>query len=182
MKKNKTLIFLALLLSSCGIYSFRGNLPAHINSVAIPAVINQTAEIEVADLTIQLVTEYFVAENVIRVASEGNADSDLQITISRITDRPSTFTLQERVEEWRIDITAKVVWYDLKNNKPLFEKDFSRFAFYPPGGDIGSDGVDNDEDGSIDESDEVGDPRTFAIRTTIQKISEDILNEVVSTW
>ncbi|UCD38708.1 MAG: hypothetical protein JSW54_04305 [Fidelibacterota bacterium] len=181
-KKSSLLAANLLILAGCGIYSFRGNLPPHINSIAIATVVNQTSEFAVTDAASELVTDLFVDENVLRVTDEDRADSNLQITISRVTDRPATYTAGETVEEWRIDIVAQVIWYDLSRNRPLFEKSFSGFGFYPPGGDIGSDNIDNDNDGSVDEGDEFGDPREFALRVAIQKISQDILNEVVSTW
>lgn len=171
-----------LWLAGCGIYSFRGNLPPHINSIALATVVNQTSEFTATDAASELVTSLFVNENILRVTDEDRADSNLQITISRVTDRPATYTAQETVEEWQINVTTQVVWYDLTRNRPLFEKSFSGFGFYPPGGDIGSDNIDNDRDGKVDEEDEFGDPREFALRVAIQKISEDILNEVVSTW
>ena len=181
-RKNKLLLISLLLLWSCGVYSFRGNLPAHINSLAVAGVVNQTSEFTVTDLVRELVIDLFVTENIIRITDEDRADSDLQITISRVTDRPSTYTVGETVEEWRIDVTTQVVWYDLMRNRPLFEKTFTGFGFYPPSGDIGSDNIDNDNDGAIDEADEFGDPREFAMRVAVQKISEDILNEVIGTW
>ena len=180
--KIKLLLSLLLLSWSCGIYSFRGNLPAHINSLAVAGVVNQTSEFTVTDLIRELVTDLFVTENIIRIPDEDRADSDLQIPLTRVTDRPATSTVGESVEEWRIDITSQVVWYDLTRNRPLFEKTFTGFAFYPPGGDIGTDNIDNDNDGAIDEEDEFGDPREFALRAAVKKISEDILNEVIGTW
>ncbi len=181
--RNKVLLAIVLLLSwGCGVYSFRGNLPAHIKSVVVMPVINQTSEFQVAELTTELVLDLLIKENVLRVTNAGDADSDLRITITRVKDSPATYDAAETVQEWRIDINTKVVWYDLARNKPLFEKNMSGFGYYPPGGDIGSDNIDNDDDGEIDEDDEFGDPRVFAIRVAITKISEDILNEVVATW
>ncbi|UCH11471.1 MAG: hypothetical protein JSU61_06180 [Fidelibacterota bacterium] len=182
--KSSLITTAVLLACSCGIYSFRGNLPPHIRSIAVATVVNQTSEFAVTDAASELVTDLFVDENVLRVTDEDRADSNLQITITRVTDRPATYTVEETVQEWRIDITANVVWYDLARNRPLFEKSFSGLGFYPPGGDISADNIDNDNDGKIDadDDDEFGDPREFALRAAIQKISQDILNEVVSTW
>jgi hypothetical protein len=175
--KSSFITTAVLLACGCGIYSFRGNLPPHIRSIAVATVVNQTSEFAVTDAASELVTDLFVDENVLRVTDEDRADSNLRITITRVTDRPATYTAGETVEEWRIDISAQVVWYDLARNKPLFEKSFTGL-----GCDIGTDNIDNDNDGSVDEEDEFGDPREFALRVAIQKISQDILNEVVSTW
>ena len=166
----------------CGIYSFRGSLPPHINSIAVSNVVNQTSEFVLTDLTNELITELFITENVLRVTDLGHADSDLQVTIRRISDTPSTFTAGESVREWQINVNTNVIWYDLARNKPLFEKSFSAVSHYAPGGDEGSDQIDNDGDGEVDEEDEFGDPREAALRRLLIKISGDILNEIVSTW
>ena len=51
-------------------------------------------------------------------------------------------------------------------------------------GDIGSDGIDNDFDGKIDndDDDEFGEPRSFATKVAMKKIAEDILNDIMTTW
>lgn len=181
-RKNSIVVLGLVLLAGCGIYSFRGNLPPHIKSIAVATVMNQTSEFAATDVATETVTNLFVKENILRVTDEDVADSNLQITITRVTDRPSTYTAGETVEEWRLDITAEVVWYDITRNRPLFEKSFNGLGYYPPTGDINDDDIDNDRDGVIDEEDEFGDPREFALKVAIEKISADILNEVVSTW
>ena len=41
LRRNSLLSVVILLLSGCGIYSFRGSLPPHINSIAVATPINQ---------------------------------------------------------------------------------------------------------------------------------------------
>ena len=45
-------------------------------------------------------------------------------------------------------------------------------------------GIDNDNDGKIDSEDdnEFGEPRSFAANVAINKIAEDILNDIMTTW
>ena len=47
-----------------------------------------------------------------------------------------------------------------------------------------TDGIDNDNDGKIDSEDdnEIGEPRSFAANVAINKIAEDILNDIMTTW
>jgi len=185
--RNKTwqrsiLVAILPFAAGCGIYSFRGSLPSHIHSIAVSNIINQTSEFVLTDLASELITDLFVTENILKVTDPGSADSDLQITIVRVGDTPSTFTIGESVQEWQLQVSTKAIWYDIARNRPLFEKAFSGIDHYTPGGDIGSDQIDNDGDGAIDEEDEFGDPREAALRRVINKIAEDILNEIVSTW
>ena len=46
------------------------------------------------------------------------------------------------------------------------------------------DGIDNDNDGILDENDddEFGDSRELAINIAINKIASDIVNSILSTW
>ena len=61
---------------------------------------------------------------------------------------------------------------------------YSGWGAYGLSGDSSTDGIDNDNDGLIDEEDddEIGDPRSFAIKVAVSKIGEDILNKILSNW
>ena len=50
--------------------------------------------------------------------------------------------------------------------------------------DISNDGIDNDNDGFTDseDSDEFGSPREAAIRIITDKITDRVLNELISIW
>ena len=50
--------------------------------------------------------------------------------------------------------------------------------------DVSDDGIDNDGDGLIDseDNDEFGDPREFATKVAVNKIAEDVLNEIMTSW
>ena len=78
----------------------------------------------------------------------------------------------------------KAVWIDNSDDEELFAKDFSSFGTYSIDNDPSSDGLDNDNDGLIDDadSDEFGDSRELAINVAIDKIAIDIVNAVLSTW
>ena len=133
--------------SSCMYYSLAGSIPAHINSVAIPIVENQTAEFGMSESVTENLLAKFNEENILRVTDENNASSVLNATITRVTDAPYTFTKQEAVTEYRFTIHMKIEWYDIINEKILLQKSFSGWGAYGLSGDISSDGIDNDGDG-----------------------------------
>jgi hypothetical protein len=101
---------------------------------------------------------------------------------------PYTYSLNseesEYVDEWKITIKAQVKWSDVKNDKPLVDRQLSSFGIYATGVDISSDGIDNDSDGLTDseDSDEFGSPRESAVLIAVEKITELIINEITSTW
>ena len=78
----------------------------------------------------------------------------------------------------------KVKWIDNENDINLIEKTFSGFGTYSINNDPSSDGLDNDNDGLLDENDddEFGDSRELAINIAINKIASDIVNSILSTW
>ena len=177
-------LFQATFLSSCMYYSLAGSIPPHINSVAIPIVENQTAEFGMSESVTENLLAKFNEENILRVTDQENASSILNGTITRVTDAPYTFTKQEAVTEYRFTIHMKIEWYDIINEKVLLQKSFSGWGAYGLSGDISSDGIDNDGDGLVDseDNDEFGDPREFATTVAVNKIAEDVLNEIMTSW
>ena len=92
----------------------------------------------------------------------------------------------ERVTEWKITIKAKVDWYDLVEDRLIFGKQMVATGIYSNNrdNDISDDGLDNDEDGLIDDEDddEFGPPRESALKIASKKMSEDIISNITSTW
>ena len=175
---------ISLAVSSCMFYSMAGSIPAHINSIAIPIVENQTAEFGMSESVTENLIAKFNEENILRVTDEDQATSILRGTITKVTDAPYTFTKEEAVTEYRFTVHMKVEWYDVREDKVLIKKNFSGWGAYGLSGDISSDGIDNDNDGLIDGDDnnEYGDPREFATTAAVTKIAEDVLNEIMTSW
>tara|TARA_B100000029_G_scaffold178868_1_gene176225 strand:+ start:633 stop:1235 length:603 start_codon:yes stop_codon:yes gene_type:complete len=187
---NIVLVLLLIIFNiKCGIYSFKGSIPSHIKSVALTPVINESAEFSITELLSEQLNTFMIRENVLSINSLDLSDSKLDIIIKSITDEPHTYNIGkddfiENVEEWKISIIANVIWYDIKNDEILFDKNFSNWGSYSTGVDIGTDGLDNDGDGLVDrdDSDEFGSPRESALNISIRRLTEDIVNEITSTW
>ncbi len=182
-------IFLLLLLQSCSYYSFKGSIPSHINSVVITPLKNETSEYMISDLLNEKFMNLLLFENILDIESFQNADSKLDIIITSLTDKPNIYTIDsnteyEIVNEWKITMNVKIIWYDLINNENIIEKNIMEWSTYSLGIDIGKDNLDNDLDGLIDEedNDEYGIPREGAMRIAMEKISKRIINELTSTW
>jgi len=186
---SANIIIIILLFQGCLFYSFRGSLPAHINSISLASVTNESAEFSVAEILNEELNELMLSENVLDIVLPEQADSHLEVVISSVTDKPYTVTLSsdsgmEEVEEWKLTIKTTITWYDLKRDEVLFEKKMSSWGSYTPGVDISTDGIDNDGDNLIDseDSDEIGSPRESALNISVRRLTEDIVNEITNTW
>ena len=193
MKFNKIYkaTVLSLLLSACSIYSFKGSIPPHIKSIYLSPLSNITIEAEISDIIKFQLEELLINENVLKLLSEKESDSHLNLTITSFTDKPYSYDSAnfqsmgyEEVNEYRITIKVKAGWLDTKSGEQLFDQEFVSWGAYDPNEDISSDGIDNDNDTFIDDldDDEFGLPRESAMKIASRKISESIINKIVSTW
>jgi len=191
MKFKYILTFFIFTLIGCSFYSFKGSIPAHIKSVHVSPIKNNTIESSASDIIKSELQKAFINENILKLLSMENSDSRLDLTVISFTDKPYSYNVEdisttgyEVVDLYRVDIKAKVKWHDLKNDLVLFDQNFSGWASYDPQNDIGSDGIDNDNDSFIDDKDddEFGPPRESAIKIASRQITESIINNIISTW
>ena len=145
---------------------------------------NETAEFGLAEDITDGILGGFVEAGILSITDENIAHSILRGTVKKVNEGPYTYSKQESVSEFRYKIDVKLEWYDVSQDKNLLEGTYSGFGAYGLSGDIGSDGIDNDNDGKIDndDDDEFGEPRAFATKVAVRKIAQDILNDIMTTW
>jgi len=165
--KKYALFFMLILSMSalslrCGIYSFKGSLPPHLHTIAIPLFENRTAEFGVPEELTDAVIEKFTQDNSLKIADRSNADVILEGTIVRINDRAGAYNSQERVQDLKIYITVSIKCIDQVKRQVLWEERLTQWGSYDP-----SEGPDARLDGLND---------------AIDKVSEEILNKTVSGW
>ena len=170
------------VFSGCGIYSFSGSIPPHIKSISIPLFVNETAEFGIAEAVTDEVTNVFLEENILKISDQG--DSILRGSIKKVEDKPYTYSEMEEVLEYRYRVVISVEWIDVREEKVLITKNYTNWGAYSLTADVASDGIDNDGDGKVDsdDPDESGDARELAMKAAVTKISESIINDIVSTW
>ncbi len=162
--KLLTLFFvIPIIFSGCCMYTFSGNVPSHLKTIAIPPFENQTAEFGLSEMLTDELIELFTTDNTLKVRTLSSADAVIRATIMRIEDRPSTVNANETVSEYRVSVTVKVKCEDLVMGKIIWEENVSNFGIYPFSG-----GSSADRDAGIEEA--------------VEKIVEDILNKTVSGW
>ena len=172
------------MLVGCSYYSMAGSIPANINNIYIPLIENDTAEFEISENLTSKITQEIAIQNILKITDDSNSDSTILGVITSATDGPFTFDNNEQVDEYRFSISLKILWVDNENEKNLIEKTFTGFGNYSINNDPSSDGIDNDNDGILDENDddEFGDSRELAINIAINKIASDVVNSILSTW
>ena len=184
-KLKKIVNFISIfLIVGCSYYSMAGSIPANINNVFIPLIENDTAEFEIAENLTSKITQEIAIQNILKITDDSNSDSTILGVITSAADGPFTFDSNEQVDEYRFSISLKILWVDNENEKNLIEKTFTGFGNYSINNDPSSDGIDNDNDGILDENDddEFGDSRELAINIAINKIASDVVNSILSTW
>lgn len=154
----------AVLADGCA-YSFTGaSVPAHLKTIAIPLVDDQSGfgEPGLREEVTQAVTDLFISDNSLQVADRSSADAILVGLIATVSDAPSVVEQGETVSRRRITMSVKFTFQDMKLRRKVWEKNFSNWGDYDSGGGISQ--------------------RKAGLEEAIRKISEDVLLETVSGW
>ena len=184
-KLKKIVNFVSIfLIVGCSYYSMAGSIPANIKNVNIPLIENDTAEFEISENLTSKIIQEIAIQNILKITDDNNSDSTILGVITTASDGPFSFDINEQVDEYRFSLSLKITWIDNENEKNLIEKTFTGFGNYSINNDPSSDGIDNDNDGILDENDddEFGDSRELAINIAINKIASDVVNSILSTW
>lgn len=183
LKKIVNIVSIFLIVG-CSYYSMAGSIPANIKNVNIPLIENDTAEFEISENLTSKIIQEIAIQNILKITDDNNSDSTILGIITSASDGPFSFDNNEQVDEYRFSLSLKIIWTDNENEKNLIEKTFTGFGNYSINNDPSSDGIDNDNDGILDENDddEFGDSRELAINIAINKIASDIVNSILSTW
>ncbi len=155
---------LALLWAGC-LYSFTGaSVPAHLRTIAIPVVDDQSTfgEAGLREKFTTSLTAAFTADNSLEVADKTTADCLLEGVITSVTDAPAVVGQGEQVSRRRVTMSVRVVFQDLKLRRKVWEKSFANWGEYDSGGGLSQ--------------------RVAGLDEAIRKLTEDILLETVSGW
>ncbi len=159
-----SLLFCLILctLSGCGVYSFKGALAPHLNTVAVPLFENATAEFGVTEELTDMVVREFTQDNSLRISDQDVADILIEGKIMRIEERAGAFDPQETVESLRVYMTIAVKATDQVKKTTLWEERITQWGIYDSGDTITG--------------------RQDALIVAMEKISEEILNKTVAGW
>ncbi len=115
------LALLAAGVAGCG-YSFRGNLPDHIKTVAVPVFKNKTLEPAVETFLTSAVVDAFASNGRLRVVQPEDADAILDGEVVGYNVLSIAFDNLANVRLYRLVVTMNLRLRDVRKNSTLFEQ------------------------------------------------------------
>lgn len=159
-------LLFSLYLQSCSVYSFRGNNPPEgIQTVAVPLFIDNSgyAEASIKERFTELLKNRIISDNTLKLVDKTKADGVLTCTISSIRDEALVISGSENVTKRKVTISVTVIFDNLKKQKKIWERTYENWGEY------------NSSSNSFSE-------REIGITVAREKITEDILNDIISNW
>jgi outer membrane lipopolysaccharide assembly protein LptE/RlpB len=115
------LVFAAGLPTGCG-YSFRGNLPGHIKTVAVPMFKNTTQAAGIENAITSAVISAFSNGGRLRVVPVEQADSVLEGEIVGYQIDGAGFDRNANVQAYHLRVVLNVAFRDVRQNKLLWQE------------------------------------------------------------
>ena len=112
---------LAAAVAGCG-YSFRGTLPEHIQTVAVPLFANKTGEPRIESLLTSAVIEAFSTNGRLRVVKREDADAILEGEVVGYSLLSISYDSQANVRQYRLLLTMNLKLLDMRRSGVLFEE------------------------------------------------------------
>jgi len=109
------------LPASCG-YGFRGNLPGHIKTVAVPVFKNRTEVAGLETTITSAVVSAFSSGGRLRVVSAEKADSILEGEIVGYQVDGAGFDRNANVQAYHLRVVLNVAFRDVRQNKLLWQE------------------------------------------------------------
>jgi hypothetical protein len=152
-------------IASCN-YSFKGAAPPEgIKTINIPTIRDESG-FGLPNLGEELTTllkNKFINDNTLEYTEKTKADGLIECVVRSVTDEALVVTGNETVSRRKITITVSVDFTNLKKQKNIWKKDFSNWGEY------------DSSTGGFSKRDE-------GIKSAEDKITEDILLDVISNW
>jgi len=157
-----SVLFVVLYTTGC-YYSFKGSLPSHLKTIAIPLFDDRNAQFPGVreNLTNKVINE-FISDNTLKVVDESKADLLLTGSITSIVQQAASVAAGESVSAYKITVNVKVKCEDIKLSKVLYDKNIQRYGMMESEAD--TEGIED------------------AIEEALVQITEDILNDTLGAW
>ncbi len=159
------LLLILVFFSSCN-YSFKGASPPEgIKTIFIPTFKDASGfgSANLAEDMTLLLKNKFIKDNTLEYADKTDADGMLTCTIKSVQDEALVVSGGEQVSKRKITLNVSVEFTNLRKQKNIWTKDFSNWGEY------------ESSSGGFSQ-------RDAGITSAEDKITDDILLEVISNW
>ena len=159
------IIVSALVLCSCGIYSFTGaSIPAEANTVSVQYFPNNADLVQpmLSSTITNTLRDYFMNQTTLNEVPQ-NGDLAIEGEIIGYSTAPTAITGNQTAALNRLTITVNVRFFNKYDENKNFEQRFSQYEDYPSNMDLNS----------VQET---------LIETICEKLCEDIFNKAVVNW
>jgi outer membrane lipopolysaccharide assembly protein LptE/RlpB len=114
-------VVLLALVTGCG-YSWRGNLPPHIQTVGVPVFANRTQWPNIESALTAAVVNAFASDGRLRVVNPAHADAILEGEIINYQVSVLAYDTNANPQQYRLFVTLSVRFRDVKRGTILFEE------------------------------------------------------------
>jgi hypothetical protein len=128
-------VFAACLPTGCG-YSFRGNLPGHIKTVAVPTFKNNTEAAGLENTITTAVISAFSNGGRLRVVPVEQADSVLEGEIVGYQIDGAGFDRNANVQAYHLRVVLNVAFRDVRQNKMLWQESLTQTSDFQVQGPV----------------------------------------------
>jgi outer membrane lipopolysaccharide assembly protein LptE/RlpB len=125
-------------LGGCG-YSFRGTLPSHIRTIAVPIFVNLTREPGVESIITRAIVQALATNGRLRVVRPADADAILDGEVVSYSVDAIAFDEALSIQQYRLIVVLNLRMRDVRRNELLFaQRGVSEQADFRVAGSVSS--------------------------------------------
>ena len=163
--KKINYLFLIILITSCGIYSFNGaSIPKNTETISINYFINSAATKQpiLSQVLTEKLKDYFTQQTNLTI-NKDDGDLNFKGEIIKYEIKPMAIQSNETAGQNRLTISVQVEFQNIYNNESNFKHTFSRYRDY-------------------ESTQNLSDIETVLINEISNELVEDIFNKSVVNW
>lgn len=120
-----------LLVVGCGYYKTTPRTAKDIKSIYVPFFTNETTQPNLDIQVTELMVDFLVDDNTLKVVDEDQADAILQGRIVEFENRPFAFDTQLNAQSYRVLVRVVASLYKRRTNEAIWEnRDISGVSTY----------------------------------------------------
>lgn len=159
MKRIISIFLILPLISGCFKYSFTGGGLPGINSISIPMADDKTNEFQLRENVTNALIDKFMQDGNLKLEDVNNSDSILRCSIQSINDRAAGIDRNESASQFELNIRVSIILEERATGKEIIKATISGKGIYS---DLSE--------------------RNSALEEAIDKLTSDILEEIISAW